>query len=263
MAESKKAAEAKAAPVSPAVEAIEYEGHIAEQAALIRKDAGYLDAALLDKLFDLLMKPIPPAYVETVGKVKGKPYESTGVRSVQVQIDRLNNVLGPANWRDNFTYTDEGRVCHVAISVLGERLDNGEREILVTRSSYGGVDHASTRGNFYKGSYTNAAKVAIARIGPGHEIYVGVPDLDPDVSQEMASDASGAAEREEPKAKGISEEEVENLKKLWKQSGVDEKEWKTFLSSRRKRDVKTFDTDDMQAAIAFLSSRNEEEKEGE
>jgi hypothetical protein len=258
MAESKKA---ERPAMSPAEQAIVYEASIAEEAARIKGDAGYLNAELLAKLFPLLMKAIPSAYIEHVGAVKGKPYESTGVRSVQVQIDRLNNVLGPGNWRDNYTYEDEGRICHVAITVLGDFLENGEREILVTRSSYGGVDHASTRGNFYKGSYTNAAKVAIARLGPGHEIYVGVPDLDPDVSAEMAKDASGAAEKEEPKAKKIGAEEIEQLKKLWKQSGVDEKAWRTFLSSRRKRDVKNFDTDDMQAAIAFLSEQGNDEEE--
>jgi hypothetical protein len=148
------------------------------------------------------------------------------------------------------------RICKITVTILGPNTETG-REILTSRTSYGGVDHASTRGNFYKGSYTNAAKVAIARLGPGHEIYVGVPDLDPDVSKEMAADRSGQKD-EEPKAKKISADEVENLKKLWQKSGVDEKAWKTFLASRRKRDVKNFDTDDLAAAVEFLS--NQEEK---
>lgn len=261
-------AQAKAAPKKPApdrskvVEAITSEEALGEQADAIWKGNEYLDAALLRELRPLLYAPIPEAFIEEIGVVKGKPYTSTGVRSVQVQIDRLNRVLGMSNWRDNYSYTDEGRICHVIISILGAPVVNpntgaSEREVLVQRSSFGGVDHGSTRGNIHKGSYTNAAKVAIARLGPGHEIYVGVPDLDPDVSQELAS--GGPAAEEKPKATKVAKEQVEQLRNLWRQSGVDDKAWKTFLASRKKKDVTDFDNDDFQAAVSFLAEHGEDD----
>ena len=232
---------------------------LGEQADEIRGE-NYLTVGLLDKLRPLLEEPIPPAFIETIGTTKGKPYESTGVRSVQVQIDRLNRVLGLSNWRDNYSYEDDGRLCHVIISVLGAPNEEGNREVLCQRSSYGGVDHGSTRGNIHKGSYTNAAKLAIARLGPGHEIYCGVPDMDPDVSKDLASGAPPKAEKKEPDK--VAAAQVEQLRKLWRQSGVDEKAWKTFLASRKKMDVAAFDNDDFQAAVSFLAESGESEEEG-
>ena len=159
------------------------------------------------ELWPLLKRPIPPAFIQTVGVTKGKPYASTGVRSVQVQIDRLNNVLTPLWWWDSVTYEQDGKLAHVAIWV-GDQMTG---EAIIGRRSSGGVNQGSTIGNVHKGSYTNAAKVAIARLGPGHEVYVGATDLDPDVDADLANQTDQPADAEKPVGNGIAGKLVDRI----------------------------------------------------
>lgn len=161
--------------------ALAYEAAIADEAAEIRAGED-LSPALFLRLWPLLGRPIPPAYIVTHPAVKGKPYESTGIRSVQVQIDRMNNVLTPLGWWDVADYEADGKLCRVTIGV-GR---SGEAP-WTTRSSWGGVGQGSTAGNVYKGSYTNAAKRAFAALGVGHEVYLGTADLDPDVNADVVA----------------------------------------------------------------------------
>lgn len=172
-----------------------YEEDIAAEATAIRSDAEELTPALFMKLYPLLRKPIPGAYIQKIGATTGKPYESTGIRSVQVQIDRMNNVLTPLWWWDAVDYEDGGKLAKVTVCV-GNPSTRYEGEPLVLRSSRGGVGQGSGAGNIYKGSYTNAAKLAFARLGPGHEVYLGAADLDPDVNEAIAQQApsNGAAQ---------------------------------------------------------------------
>lgn len=168
-------------PLGDVDQALAYEHQLADEAEKIRDGATVLTADLFMQLVPLLKRPIPTGFISHTGVVKGKPYESTGVKSVQVLIDRMDNVLGPTNWRDRADFNDDGTLCEVTVEVLGP-----DREILLSRSSFGGVNQASTTGNRYKGSYTNAAKLAFARVGPGHEVYLGAVDFDPDVNEVMA-----------------------------------------------------------------------------
>jgi hypothetical protein len=178
--------------------ALESEEVIALEAAEIRDKAEQLTASLLAKLFPLLRRPLPGAFIQYIGAVEGKPYESTGVRSVQVQIDRLNNVLGPAWWWDSAEYADGGKLCTVTVYVGNPAnlalSDERGGIVLAHRTATGGVQRGTGLGNLYKGSYTNAAKRAFAALGPGHEVYLGAADLDPDVNAEVAAaqDAAGA-----------------------------------------------------------------------
>lgn len=171
--------------------------HEAELGRSARQEWGEqenLTPLVLERLWPLLAAPIPAAFIQRIGRVQGKPYESTGIKSVQVQIDRMNAILGPAWWRDEATYEDGGTLCHVEIIVgrIGQ-------EPLAIRRAVGGVDRASSRGNLYKGSYTNAAKLAFARLGPGHEIYLDAADFDPDVDEAAAAEqAQGEQESDEP-----------------------------------------------------------------
>lgn len=169
-------------------EALASEAEITEQADAIRQNYdGDLGRGLFDLLYPLLCKPIPSAFIQTVGNVTGKPYVSTGIRSVQVQIDRMNNVLGPYWWGYDEEFEDGGKVAKVTVYV-----GDPDRP-LVKRSSRGGVDRGSSTGNEYKGSFTNAAKLAFARVGPGHEVYIGAADLDPDVNESVAGQVGGGA----------------------------------------------------------------------
>lgn len=160
---------------------------IADEAAAIRaahSEKPCMTPGLFLDLLPLLKRPIPAGFVTRTGAVKGKPYESDGVRSVQVLVDRMDNVLTPLWWQDEVEWFENGHhLCRVTVTV---RATDGE--VLVSRSSWGGVNQASTLGNHRKGSYTNAAKRAFAMVGPGHEVYVGVVDYDPDVNPDVAAE---------------------------------------------------------------------------
>lgn len=182
--------ETNGAPTDPIGEAIAHEDAIREEAEQIRGEQP-MTRILFSKLQPLLKRPIPAAFIEHVGRVEGKPYESTGVRSVQVQIDRMDNVLGAGCWRDDVEYHEEGKLAEVIVTVF----DN-DGKMIVQRSSWGGVNRGSTLGNIRKGSYTNAAKPAFARIGPAHEVYLGIADYDPDVN----ADAAGEQRPEQPRS---------------------------------------------------------------
>lgn len=204
----------------PLAEAIVHEEAIAAEAAEIRGEATDLDPALFLKLWPLLRRPIPAGFIVSTPAVKGKPYESTGIKSLQVQIDRMNNVLTPLGWSHEVRYMDEGSLAEVIVTV-GDRL--------LSRSSYGGVNQASTTGNRYKGSETNAAKRAFAAVGPGHEVYLGAVDLDPDVSE----DAAKAQEQTEqpPAVQLISGDDAARLVDTFQQSGADTQALKLKLGS--------------------------------
>lgn len=174
------------APQDPLAEAIRYEQTIAEMAVEIRAEKTDLTPALFTELLPLLRKPIPQGFIVKTPKVEGKPYESTGIKSVQVQVDRLDNVLGPQNWSWMTTWEQEGKLAEVTVNVWQ---GHGEdRNALVTRRAMGGVNRGSTIGNLYKGSETNAAKLAFARLGVGHEVYLGATDFDPDTDADVAAE---------------------------------------------------------------------------
>lgn len=171
---------------------------IADSAADVRAQHDYngtLTVALLNALFSLLNEPVDPKYIETTRPTKGKPYESTGIRSVQVQIDRLNEVLGPAHWRVLTHYQDGGALCRTVLVVgndlrwcrLDERgelvpwTESGVADVLAVRDGWGGHSRGSNRGDLYKGSETNALKRTIARLGPGGHVYR--LDFDDDVNR--------------------------------------------------------------------------------
>jgi len=162
-------------------EAMEAEAAIAEEAATIRADSTELTPKLFMRLRSLLLKPIPQAFVVATSAGTGKPYASTGVKSVHVQIARMDAVLTPAWWWEEVEYLDDGKLVEVTVYVGSDR-----SRPMFSRSSRGGVDRASTLGNLHKGSRTNAAKWAFAAVGPGHHIYVGAADLDPDTDEAAA-----------------------------------------------------------------------------
>lgn len=172
-------------------EAIEHEEAIREEAAAIWATDENADVELhshlLRELRPLLRRPIPRGFIEKVGKTEGKPYLSTGVKSVQVQMDRLDNVLGPENWGYEATHTDDGKRCYVKAWIGPD-----ENRPLMKRDSWGGVNRGSTEGNLWKGSFTNAAKPAFARLGPAWEVYVGAADFDPDTDPDAAKEQEKA-----------------------------------------------------------------------
>jgi hypothetical protein len=194
-------------------QAVAVEEAIAEEAKAIRGEATELTPALFLALWPLLRRPIPEGFLTEVGAVTGKPYASKGAKSIQVITDRMDNVLTPLWWRQEVMYFDEGKLCEVTVIVGQDQRD------LFSRASRGGVNQASTIGNLYKGSYTNAAKRAFALVGVGHEVYLGATDLDPDVSPEAAKaqETTGGAET----SRKLPAEKVGPLKQAVTAAGLD------------------------------------------
>jgi hypothetical protein len=171
------------APWGAATDAARYEQEIADRATGIRGDAfDNLTIQTFLELWPLLREPLHEGHIVHTTAGKGKPYESDGAKSVQVLIDRCNNVLTPLCWGYSDEYESNGKLCKVTVEVFA-RLGGS---IYVSRSSWGGVDRGS-EGNIRKGSFTNAAKLAFARLGPGHEIYLGGHDFDPDTNVQIAA----------------------------------------------------------------------------
>lgn len=196
-------------------EALAYEEAIREEAVAIRmshdsEEGARAGAFLMTPdlwlaLRPLLRRPIPEAFIRSIPKITGKPYPSTGISSVQVQTNRMDNVLTELGWWLEDSYSEGGKLCRVTVYVgdagsqggeiwtpedpEGKRERLSDRRFLLRRSSYGGVGQGSSLGNVHKGSFTNAAKRALAFVGPGHEIYLGTTDLDPDVNSDVGEEA--------------------------------------------------------------------------
>lgn len=223
------------AQADPLAEAIAYEQSIAELAVNIRAEATDLTPALFMELLPLLRKPIPPGFIVTTEAVKGKPYPSTGIKSLQVQIDRLDNVLGPLNWFWLTEWFDDGRTASVEVSVVDE-----VGHTLVARRARGGVNQASTTGNLYKGSETNAAKLAFARLGVGHEVYLGAADFDPDVDEDAAKEQ--AKVEPAPQVERIDADRAAHLRDLFDKSDIDAKKLQTKLGALGVANVRSVNT---------------------
>ena len=159
--------------------AMKAEAELADEAAEIRGEATVLTPELFLRLWPLLRRPIPEGFLVDASRGEGKPYESTGIRSVQVSTDRMDSVLTPLWWHQEVDYHEGGKLCEVTVVVLVE----GQP---IRRTAWGGVDRANTAGNLRKGAYTNAGKRAFALLGVGHEVYIGATDMDPDVDPRAA-----------------------------------------------------------------------------
>lgn len=218
--------------------AIREEESIAGEASEIRGDATELTPTLFFRLWPLLRRPIPRGFIRSVGVVAGKPYDSTGVRSEQVLINRMNNVLTPLWWWDEVEWFEDGKVAEVTICV-GEM---GGR-VLLKRSSRGGVNKGSTLGNIFKGSKTNASKRAFAAVGPGHEIYLGAADLDPDTDPDAAKQQDRSIPAEEMR---LTDAQRQRVLVAFVDAGIADDELQLFL-----RSVGLDSADDMQLSHAL------------
>jgi hypothetical protein len=208
-------------------EAIAYEQAIAEEAAAVREGEDKLTSELFLRLWPLLRRPIPAGFIVSTPKSDGKPYDSTGVKSLQVLIDRMDNVLTPLWWGYSVDYVggegtdDRGRPARGKLALV--RVYVGDKDTpLLARESHGGVNQASTIGNLFKGSETNAAKRAFAQVGPAHEVYLGATDLDPDVNPDAAKAQEQKAGEESGEEK-LAPERAERLAAIVAEAGLDAK----------------------------------------
>lgn len=171
------------APAAETTDTLDF-GQLRAEAAEIRVRHGYrgkLTNALLLDLEALLNTPIPEGYLLHSAPTEGKPYHSTGLKSIQVQVDIANAVLGSAHWRLLTHYKTE-HVCHAWVIIgnnllpakliaNGEEVEPNGADILTTRDGWGGVKRSNHEGDGRKGAQTNASKRALAQAGPGSNVY--------------------------------------------------------------------------------------------
>lgn len=218
-----------------------------ERAAEILSDAGYdgsLTSAMLAKLQPLLDEPINPRHIVTTGPAeRGKPITTTGIRSVQVQVDRLREVLGASHYRLLPHHTEQGDRCrmHVVIgndlqwcaltpagelqpytvvpgsvaNATGAVYAGVERaEVLAHADGWGGHQRGSAPADTWKGAETNAAKRVIARLGPGAHVYR--LDFEDDPHQpEIASQRARAPRPPKPAAEQPAQADPQEALDLW------------------------------------------------
>ncbi len=165
---------------------------------------GNLTADIFNALQELLYRPIPARFIKHTPPGQGHQFEQTGVKSVQVQLDRLNAVLGPQHFRPLTMHTDGGTICK-AVVVVGNNLQwaqldesgklvpytvipsggNGavtvkEADVIAERHGWGGWKRGTQPGDVYKASETNALKRVLARFGPASEVYTQDFEDDPE-----------------------------------------------------------------------------------
>lgn len=157
---------------------------------------------------------------------------TTGIRSVQVQVDRLSEVLGLAHYRLLPFHTENGQRCRMHV-VIGNDLqwcrltpggelqpytilegtcatpgsgavysDMRDADVIAHADGWGGHARGNNPTDFWKGSETNAGKRVIARVGPGRHVYRLDFEDDPhgEPVTPQASSSAGRSRQAAPKA---------------------------------------------------------------
>lgn len=197
--------------------AMKAEAELAERAAELRGETDDPLQAHFSELWSLAREPFHRGFLQEVTAGKGKPYPSKGVRSLQVQINRMDNVWTPLWWGWETTPLRDDRTLVEVRVWIGRREDP-----IVERRAVGGVDQGSTKGNVAKGSETNAAKLAFARIGPGQEVYLGAADFDPDTDEDAAEQQAKGNGADKDPARPLPPDKVEPLKTAVTAAGLDD-----------------------------------------
>jgi hypothetical protein len=116
------------------------------------------------ELWNALSREFRPQDVKTLPKGKGLRYVTA--RTV---MNRLDAVLGPENWWDDYPYISETSV----ICKLSVRLPDGE---VITKTDAGGAAGMADAGDDDKSMLSDALKRAAAKFGVGRYLYGdGVP----------------------------------------------------------------------------------------
>lgn len=94
-------------------------------------------------------------------KIHPRGYRYTTVRTV---MNRLDDVLGPENWWDDYTPTDSGAICRLTI-----RLPDGQ---LLTKVDIGGdATTLKDLGDADKGGFSDGLKRTAFKFGVGRYLY--------------------------------------------------------------------------------------------
>jgi hypothetical protein len=137
---------------------------------------GRLTASMVTQLTRIAQTiATPDALITTEPPTEGKPYQSTGLNSLQPQIDVMHAIFGPSHWRLLERELEDG-VLDLEL-VLGnglDRADHGEQreaEVLARHRMRGSHTRGRSHGDRYKGALTNGAKRLLAMAGACADVW--------------------------------------------------------------------------------------------
>ncbi len=110
-------------------------------------------------VFGALARPFDPRRIK-VRQQGGRNLEYVTARTV---MNRLDTVLGPENWWDDYTPGENSVVCRLTI-----RLPDGQ---VITKSDAGGMAGMSDPGDDDKSGFSDAFKRAAVKFGVGRHLY--------------------------------------------------------------------------------------------
>jgi hypothetical protein len=153
----------------------------------------------------------PEALITTEPPTEGKPYTSTGLSSLQPQIDVMHAIFGPPHWRLREREIEDG-VLDLEL-VIGNDLDappqidpaTGEAretpvEVLLCHRMRGSHTRGRSHGDRYKGALTNGAKRLLAMSGACADVWRFGPDPD----EAHNTPAGGDRDRRKPSDKQVT-----------------------------------------------------------
>jgi len=127
------------------------------------------------ELFAALAAPFSAEEVR-VRSQSGREFEYVTARTV---MNRLDEVVGPANWWDEYTPMENAVVCRLTI-----RLPDGET---LTKSDAGGFTTTVDASDYEKSGFSDAFKRAAVKFGVGRYLYGdGIP---PSLRDALANEA--------------------------------------------------------------------------
>lgn len=112
------------------------------------------------ELFAALDSPFDPHEVKTRQAPGGRTFQYVTARTV---MNRLDDVLGPENWWDDYVPSANSVMCRLTI-----RLPEGET---VTKCDAGGYAGMADQGDDDKSGFSDAFKRAAAKFGVGRYLY--------------------------------------------------------------------------------------------
>jgi hypothetical protein len=136
-------------------------------------------------LFAELCAPFPPKMIRVKNGPGGKQLHYVTARVV---ANRLDNVLGPEYWWDEYRETKDGLVCRITVE-----LPSGK---IVSKEDGGGYAGMTDSDDNEKSGFSSAFKRAAAKFGVGRYLYDdGVPDFASSGHPEVESPRSSPPHR--------------------------------------------------------------------
>lgn len=131
-----------------------------------------------------LAAPFPENSYKTRDGHSGRKYTYLAPRAI---MNRLDDVVGPANWDLQYIETSRGMICRIIIEAPDETEHGWKR---VSRDGGGGFRAMNDDDSTFKTGFSSAIKTAAAALGIGRELYEeGMPIYCADMHDTIASGA--------------------------------------------------------------------------